>query len=427
MINKTRFSVSEISDILKTCFDNPMFSSISVFGEVYSIKLGKFSYIEIGDQGQKQASSPLIKCAFSSFNHYESHLEDIKVGDVIEVKGKLSYYPHGSSITLWGNEVDMIKTQEGKNLLLKKKTLEKLEKLGYLDENRKRKIPFICKRIAILTAENGAAYQDILKTLHSRFPVDTVLYPITVQGDNAIKSIVNALNRANDSDYDAIILGRGGGSKTDLSCFDDEKVALAIANSKTPIITCIGHTIDTAIADRVSDIKAITPTEGASLINPSLDDIHNKMSQFKDTLVQIYTNILHDYEQSLDNLFEKLTLSSPINKLKEKKEKLNFYEKELNDKFKHKISDKINEEKRDYQYLLKAYQNKIFEKKVNLEKYKSILKSCDPKSIQEKGYAKVYLNGLKIKSTKDIKVDDKLIITYVDGRIKAKVEEKINE
>ena len=218
------YSVSEISDILKAAFSNPSFINLPVYGEVYSIKLGKFSYIEIGDQGNKQTNSPLLKCAFSTFYNDNFHLDEIKVGDVILITGNLSYYPHGSSITLWGNSVEILKSQEGKNLLLKKKTLEKLDKMGYLDEKRKRKIPTYCKKVAILTAENGAAYQDILKTLHDRFPVSSVLYPVVVQGDNAAKSIVKALHLANEKDYDVIILGRGGGSKTDLSCFDDEKV-----------------------------------------------------------------------------------------------------------------------------------------------------------------------------------------------------------
>ena len=107
-------SVKQLSDILQGCFSNPAFSNIIVYGEVYSIKLGKFSYIELGNQGNKQTSSPIIKCAFQTLYGDTYHLKDIKVGDVIQVSGKLSYYPHGCSITLWGNRVDVLQTQLGK-------------------------------------------------------------------------------------------------------------------------------------------------------------------------------------------------------------------------------------------------------------------------------------------------------------------------
>lgn len=416
------YSVSQLSQILKACFENPTFQKLSIYGEVYSIRLGKFSYIELGDQGHKETNSPLLKCAFSSFYGQDYNLEDIKIGDVILVKGALSYYPHGSSVTLWGNEpVEILQSQMGKNLLAKKKTLEKLDKLGYLDEKRKRPIPRYCKKVAVLTAETGAAYQDILKTLHDRFPVSTDLYPIIVQGDQAAKSIVSAMLRATKGDYDVILLGRGGGSKTDLSCFDDEKVALSIATSPIPVITCIGHTIDTAIADRVSDAHAITPTEGASLINPSLEEVRSNQLQFKKKLQEGFLGIINAHALYLDGLNKRLDSLSPKLRLKAEKKSLEDKKMRLSQLFLTKIRLQKSDVLSKIATLQGSYRIRLNSAKEKLQRFNSLLEIYDPKKISEKGYALIYKNAKLVLSASSLNPGDEIVITYPDGRREAKI------
>lgn len=415
-------SVSQLSNILKACFENPMFSSLSVYGEVYSIRLGKFTYIDLGDQGHKETNSPLLRCAFNCYYGNDYGLEDIKVGDVIQITGSLSYYAHGSSLTLWGKRVEMLQTQSGKALLEKKKTLEKLDKLGYLDPKRKRPIPKFCKRIAILTAATGAAYQDIKKTLHDRFPVDTVLFPTVVQGDGAAKSIVKNLNKASKMDFDCIILGRGGGSKTDLSCFDDEDVAMAIAESRIPVITCIGHTIDTAIADRVSDAQAITPTEGASLINPSLEDIHDELRSIQENLDDRFTSIMNSACFTLEQRKKRLESLSPLSYLKKEQKKINSSLSNLNYCLTNLIKKKtleIDKDESSLDSLFQAYINKkneaLLRKEKELEKY-------NPTLLENKGYAVIMKGDKKITSSSLLNSGDEIEITFLDGRKTAKIK-----
>lgn len=412
-------SVSELSDILKACFENPAFKDLSVYGEVYSIKIGRYTYIEIGDQGKKQTDSPILKCAFSSFYQRSVNFNDIKVGDVISIRGALSYYAHGSSLTFWGRDVEILRSQEGKNLLKKKKTLEKLEKLGYLDEKRKRKLPCYCKKIAILTAEDSAAYQDILKTLHDRFPVDSVLFPCTVQGDMAAKSITSALLKAQKGDFDCILLGRGGGSKTDLSCFDDETLSLAIAESRIPVITCIGHTIDTAIADRVSDMKAITPTEGASLINISLSETIEKRETFLSKLKERMRHILENENYSLDLYLERLESLSMDARLKKKEDELQDFMEKLNAGMKNKVSSCRNTLEIQSKDVESSYRKILHREEMFLTHFSSSLSGFDPERIAKKGYALVYKDGKKILSSQELNQDDKVLITYPDGRREA--------
>lgn len=415
-------SVSQLSEILKACFENPMFSSLTVYGEVYSIRLGKFSYIDLGDQGHKETNSPLLRCAFNCYYGSGYGLENIKPGDVIQITGSLSYYAHGSSITLWGKQVTLLQSQLGKSLLEKKKTLEKLEKLGYLDEKRKRKIPRFVRKVAILTAETGAAYQDILKTLHDRFPVDTYLYPTVVQGEGASKSIVKSLRRASSKDYDVLILGRGGGSKTDLSCFDDYEVALAIAECPIPVITCIGHTIDTAIADRVSDYQAITPTEGASLINPSREDIEEELFEKKEALETVYQNVLNKAYFLFSERTKRLESLSPENRLRKEKEHLASLYSNLKRLYCNKIhlaeiavhssKDRLNN---TFRLRLEKEKNALLEKEKEL-------KNFDPSLLSKEGYSLIFKGGKKVKGVGDLADGDSITITFVDGRRKAMIQ-----
>ncbi|MFA6829455.1 MAG: exodeoxyribonuclease VII large subunit [Bacilli bacterium] len=415
------YSVKEISDILKACFENPAFSDIRVYGEIYSIKLGRFSYVELGDQGNKQTTSPIIKCAFSVFYGNDYHLEELKVGDVIEVRGSLSYYPHGSSLTLWGKEVSMLQSQLGKNLLLKRKTLEKLEKLGYLDESRKKQIPQYCQKVAILTAETGAAYQDILKTLHDRFPVNTVLFPIVVQGPSASSSIVKAFQRVQTMDFDAVILGRGGGSKTDLACFDDEKVALAIAQSPIPVITCIGHTIDTAIADRVSDKMAITPTEGASLINPSLDDIKSRNALFLESLGQGLEDRIQQAALNLDSFKRTLESLSPMKKVTDSQQKIVAFNQQLSLALNHVLTLKYNQNQQFTSLLDNFIRSSVRMADSRLLAFSQVLGNYNPESLKAKGYSYIYRDGVKINSISQLEKGDLITIVYTDGRKEAKI------
>lgn len=415
-------SVSALSEILKSCFENPLFQSLTVYGEVYSIKLGRFSYIEIGDQGHKETNAPLLKCAFSTYYGQDFGLDEIKVGDVIAITGSLSYYAHGSSITLWGREkVKVLQSQAGKNLLAKQKCLEKLEKLGYLDEKRKRKLPKYCRSVAILTASNGAAYQDILKTIHDRFPVSTTLFPIVVQGADAAASITKALERASKGDYDCILLGRGGGSKTDLSCFDDERVAMAIATSPIPVITSIGHTIDVSIADRVSDIRAITPTEGAALINPSKESISELRDQQKSRLKLLMKTYLDNKAMYLEAMAQRLYALSPKARLISERKNLTALRERLEERYSRIIREKKDSLDSLSEKLKTSIFNRIQTAKNEMQIFAKSLQNYDPTAIMKKGYALLYREGEKITSIRQLDTDDELELVYHDGRKRVRV------
>ena len=157
---------------------------------------------------------------------------------------------------------------------------EKLSKEGLFDPERKRPLPFLPRKLAIVTSPSGAAVQDMLRTIRSRCPsVHVLVYPAKVQGEGSANEIAAAIGHLNMAipDLDVMIIGRGGGSIEDLWAFNEEPVARAIHASRVPVISAVGHETDTTIADFVADVRALTPTDGAVRAVPKLDDLVDEL------------------------------------------------------------------------------------------------------------------------------------------------------
>jgi exodeoxyribonuclease VII large subunit len=162
---------------------------------------------------------------------------------------------------------------------------ERLAREGLLDAQRKKPLPPVPQRLAIVTSPTGAAIRDILQTLRRRFPIlDILLFPVRVQGEGAAQDIAAAIRLMNDfavelGGIDVAIIGRGGGSLEDLWAFNEEVVARAIAASRIPIVSAVGHEVDVTISDLVADLRAPTPTAAAELIAPRLSDLIEWLGQ----------------------------------------------------------------------------------------------------------------------------------------------------
>ena len=412
-INNHHFSVTEISQILKELFDGDIFKNLSIYGEIYSIKRGNLTYIDIGDKEKEQKDSPVIRCALSSYS-YNPIVDKLNVGDIILVHGSFSYYNKGSSITFWANKIELLENQLGLSLIKKREILLRLEKDGLLTREKKI-LPRFVSNVGIITAKDSAAYNDIITTLKTRFPTNTRLFPALVQGKDGAKSLINALNLAYKSDVDAIIIGRGGGSKTDLSCFDDEELARTIAKSKVPIITCIGHTIDISICDRISDISAITPTEGASLINPSMDEINELFINYKENLDFYFDEKVNNTLLSISNNLEKLNAYSPSRRLLSMKEKIELNKYNLFSSFDLVLSNYLNMCKNEKEELDRYIDISISNKNQLISSYKSKIEIFNPKMIKEKGYVQIIKEKNIIKSKKKLSSKDEVEIVFLDG------------
>ncbi|QKF85442.1 exodeoxyribonuclease VII, large subunit [Campylobacter blaseri] len=197
---------------------------------------------------------------------------DVVDGMEVVVSAKVSLYVPSGSYQLIVNSMRV--EGVGDLELAFNQLKEKLEKEGLFDLKYKKILPSFPKKVAIVTSITSAAYQDIIKTARHRYNLCSIhTYNSLMQGDEAANFIIQALKKADNNNYDAIIIARGGGSKEDLWCFNDERLAREVFAAKTPIISAIGHEIDYTILDFVSDHRSATPTASIIDLMPDKDGI----------------------------------------------------------------------------------------------------------------------------------------------------------
>jgi exodeoxyribonuclease VII large subunit len=191
----------------------------------------------------------------------------------------------------------------------------KLGAQGLFDESRKRSLPPYPERIGVVTSLNGAALQDILNILNRRWPIAQILlYPVLVQGIEAPAQICRAIDYFSAGNkVDVLIVGRGGGSIEDLWAFNDENVALCIAECQVPVVSAVGHETDFTIADFVADMRAPTPSAAAELVTPDFEDVKSLTASFKYTLKSSISRTLESCSLRLDAAVSSKVMSEPLN------------------------------------------------------------------------------------------------------------------
>ncbi len=257
------YTVSEITTALRQNLESE-FSAVRIIGEVANFKAhssGHF-YLTLRD------ASTLIRLVLFKRNADRLAFGP-KNGMLVIASGRLSHYGGSGQTQLITESMSI--AGKGATELEYRRLLQKLINEGLTDPARKRKIAPYPEKIAVITSVTGAVIHDICETLARRWPVVDILHvPADVQGEGASKSIVDAFKVTNAIDgIDCVILARGGGSMEDLKAFNTEETAKAVSESVYPVITGIGHEVDTTICDYVSDLRAMTPTAAAELASPS--------------------------------------------------------------------------------------------------------------------------------------------------------------
>lgn len=295
-------SVSELNEQAKTLLELN-FADVEVKGEISRLTKNQSSghwYFTLKD------SKASISAAMFRFANQNVKFE-VKDGMEIVASGKVSIYsPSGSYQLIVSN----LKPQgEGELELAFKQLKAKLEKEGLFDASHKKPLPNFSKRVAIITSATSAAFADIVRTAQARgFGCKFYLYNSLMQGDGAAKSVMDALKRADTKGYDAIVIARGGGSREDLWCFNDESLARAIFMAKTVVISAIGHEIDYTIADFVADHRSLTPTAAMVDLLPDSKELMQWLDIKESELRGVIAYKVLEHKNLLKNL--NLTLKS---------------------------------------------------------------------------------------------------------------------
>lgn len=418
-MNDKYITVSQLTRYIKYKIDNDEhLNLIYLKGEISNFKAhtrGHY-YFTIKDE-----TSRINAIMFaSSTRNLKFMPED---GMKIMVTGRISVYEATGGYQIYVD--NMIEDGIGNLYVQYEQLKKKLEQEGLFDPKHKKEIPKIPTTVGIITAPTGAAIKDILSTIKRRWPnTKTILFPSLVQGASAAPEIVKQINKAQEYDLDVLIVGRGGGSIEDLWCFNDESVARAIYNCKTPTISAVGHEIDFTIADFVADLRAPTPTGAAEMAVANQTDFIKYLNQIKIRLNKSLSNLIGTQKERLESLKNSYIFKNPktIYEIKEQKfdtiyEKLFLLMHSISENNRTKYNNTIISLNHNMDKVLLNNKNRFLSSLNKLE-------VLNPLLTIKRGYSIAKIDNKIVTSINDVKEKDKLEIKVTDGTIYSTVTKK---
>lgn len=307
MTNEAGLSVSELNLIISEAIRRePRTRSVLVRGEVSSFRNQIASghwYFSLKDA---QAS---ITCAMFRNANLRAQIRP-KDGDQVLAEGYIDFYAPQGKVQLI---VTGLRPAGLGDMYIRLEELKrKLAAEGLFDPSRKRLLPMKPRKVAVVTSRSGAALHDILNVSALRSPeIPIVLVPVTVQGAGAGKEIAEGIRQANRTDAEVIIVARGGGSAEDLWCFNDEEVARAVAASEKPVVSGVGHEIDTSLCDLAADVRASTPSNAAEIVFPDRKELRGRVNQIRFALSRAASEQVRRAELKLSAARQRLSALSP--------------------------------------------------------------------------------------------------------------------
>ena len=397
MSNIPEFSVTEISNLTKNILEEN-FSLIKVRGEISSLKNYKgHLYFTIKDDVHVLNAV----CWASRVPFLQLQPED---GIEIVAEGKISSYSR-SSISSYQLQISQIEIKgEGALLKLFEQRKKKLESEGLFNIDHKKEIPFLPKKIGIITSPTGAVIMDIIDRIESRFPLNLKLYPVSVQGSHASQEIINGLNFFKNYEVDVVIIARGGGGVEDFMPFNDEQLVRHVYEYDIPVISAIGHETDFTLLDFVADLRAATPTAAAELVVPELKNLNERINFLIRNLIQSINFLITNRIKEIKNFSSVFKIKNLKNTILENKKNIKNYNKQIS-----------------FNLL-----SNIKLKTVELNKLSSLLKNLNIDNILRRGFVLLKDNkGKFIKKTEVLKKSgNDISIQFYKDLIKANISIK---
>ncbi len=308
------WTVSELNARIKGILE-PTFTDVWVQGEISNFRPAASGhvYFSLKDEGS------MISAAIFGWGQKQRRggpgSFEIQDGMQVLCRGKISVYPPRGNYQILVEQVEPLGA--GALQLAFEQLKTKLQREGLFDPAKKRPLPRFPTRIAVVTSPSGAAIRDMLNILSRRAPqIEITIVPAVVQGDDAPRQILRGLELANRWDLgEVVVLARGGGSIEDLWCFNDETLARAIAASRLPTISAVGHEIDFTIADFVADLRAPTPSAAAEIVSGHWVDTLKRVRELRDRTARIAERDVQHRGQMLRHLVARLV--NPRDRLRE--------------------------------------------------------------------------------------------------------------
>lgn len=391
-------SVSQLTAQLKSLVET-RFSSVWVAGELsnFSRPQSGHCYFTLKDDAA-QLRAVIWKGTAARLK--------FELADGLEIvcRGHLDVYPPRGSYQLVVEEVQP--RGVGALELALRKLREKLAAEGLFDAGRKRPLPTFPRRIGFVTSPTGAAIRDFLEVMQRRWRgVEVLIFPARVQGDGAAAEIAAGIKLANrvTPALDVLVIGRGGGSLEDLWCFNEEAVVRAIAASRIPTVSAVGHEIDVTLADFAADVRALTPSEAAERVVPSSQDVSQLVRTIRTRIERAFANQIAAWRQRLESLASRPALARPEDAVRNLSRQV--------DELAIRLQTAIKSRLRDQESRLATMSGK--------------LDSLNPLAVLGRGYSLTQDRATKrlITSAKQLKQGQAIVTRLAQGAVTSKVED----
>ncbi|MGI5879246.1 MAG: exodeoxyribonuclease VII large subunit [Syntrophomonadaceae bacterium] len=394
-------SVSELNKFIGLLLESePGLQDFWLRGEISGFKLYQQSghmYFTLKDE-ESTVSAVMFKSRTRALKFMPEN------GMEVLARGSISVFNRQGKYQLYVDELQLFGA--GSLSLYLQQLKERLEKQGYFNEDFKKPLPSFAQKVGVITSQDGAALQDILKVLRQRHAgIQVIFYHSSVQGVDAPMELVQGLRCLNTwGDMDVIIIGRGGGSWEDLMAFNSEEVVKAIFESQIPVISAVGHETDFTLADWVADVRAATPTQAAQLAVPDLQQLGKEIKRWQQRMQMAIEKIYYSRSESLDQLVMKriLKTSGLLQSLQSKEDDL----QDLSARLLRAADDNFNRR-----------QNQLAITSSGLDK-------LSPLKVLKRGYAVVRNESGVIRSVHQVLPGDMVQLILADGELKVKIEDR---
>ncbi len=451
MANDTKkiYTVSQLTTLIKTVLEGNLPSRLTVTGEISDWKVHRAKghcYFSLKDENS------VLPCVMWASNFKkvkfkpENGLAIFGKGyiDVYEPQGKYQFYIES-----------MTPAGVGALQLAFEQMVKRLAAQGLFDEAHKRALPRYPQRIGILTSESGAAVHDIVDSIFNRWPcVRLYLYPVPVQGEGAAEKIATAIrdvNRRNEKlKLDILIVGRGGGSLEDLWAFNEEVLARAICDSKIPVISAVGHEVDTTIADLVADARASTPTKAGVVAVPDAREVLGQLSAAEGRLAGKVTAVIEIAQERLQTLLASSVFRNPLFAVCNREQQLDEIGGALADSMRVILTGAREQLNKMYEQVVRIEPHRLIGRKmvdinelrsranaavaalisrakIRLAEQGNRLAGLNPKAVLRRGYSitTAKQTGMVVKAAKDVDIGDTLVTELAgENLIESRVTKK---
>ncbi len=391
------FGVSEVSGLICDLLDDARLHQIWVRGEVTNYKnhASGHRYFSLSERDGRD--SALINCAM--WRSYAAGLT-FAPGDGMDVLalGTVEVYePHGKYQLIVR---ELRQAGAGDRHLMVERWKKELDAEGLFAPERRRALPAFPQRIGVVTSPTGAALADIRSIISRRYPAEVILSPTAVQGEGAHAEIAEAIRRI-DGLVDVIIVGRGGGSFEDLFPFNHPDVVRAVAGCRTPVISAVGHEVDTALCDFAADLRAPTPSAAAERAVPERREVLRELAGFEERMRSLLLHRVAAAAGEVEDLRERMHPRRLSRRINERMQRLAEHE----------------------ELLRRAAAGRVQRERAALAEVRASLSGQNPLAILERGYCIVEADGRIARSAASLVPGERVTIRMMDGRAVAVVEE----